>query len=114
MQGSLLQPDEKRTGITFDPRTKMFLLLTIAVFVLGGAGGKNVDLLAPMLCALPFVLFLLSGKENRNMIRRSWEKNGGRTMNLCVNIHILYLRLLQVIALPQVLLLLNVGVFVQL
>ena len=35
-------------------------------------------------------------------------------MNLCVNIHILYLRLLQVIALPQVLLLLNVGVFVQL
>ena len=46
MQGSLLQPDEKRTGITFDPRTKMFLLLTVAVFVLGGAGGKNVDLLA--------------------------------------------------------------------
>ena len=35
-------------------------------------------------------------------------------MNLCVNIHILYLRLLQVIALPQVLLLLNVGVSVQL
>lgn len=57
MQGSLLQPDEKRTGITFDPRTKMFLLLTVAVFVLGGAGGKNVDLLAPMLCVLPVVLF---------------------------------------------------------
>ena len=65
MQGSLLQPDEKRTGITFDPRTKMFLLLTIAVFVLGGTGGKNVDLLAPMLCALPFVLFLLAGKWKR-------------------------------------------------
>lgn len=65
MQGSLLQPDEKRTGITFDPRTKMFLLLTIAVFVLGGAGGKNVDLLAPMLCALPVVLFLLAGKWKR-------------------------------------------------
>ena len=65
MQGSLLQPDEKRTGITFDPRTKMFLLLTVAVFVLGGAGGKNVDLLAPMLCALPVVLFLLAGKWKR-------------------------------------------------
>ena len=35
-------------------------------------------------------------------------------MNLCVNIHILYLRLLQAIALPQVLLLLNVGVSFQL
>lgn len=65
MQGSLLQPDEKSAGITFDPRTKMFLLLTVAVFVLGGAGGKNVDLLAPMLCALPFVLFLLAGKWKR-------------------------------------------------
>ena len=65
MQGSLLQPDEKRTGITFDPRTKMFLLLTVAVFVLGGAGGKNVDLLAPMLCVLPVILFLLAGKWKR-------------------------------------------------
>lgn len=62
MQGSLLQPDEKRTGITFDPRTKMFLLLTVAVFVLGGAGGKNVDLLAPMLCVLPVVLFFTGWK----------------------------------------------------
>ena len=39
MQANLLQPDVENRGIVFDPRTKMLLLFTIAVFVLGGAGG---------------------------------------------------------------------------
>ena len=37
MQGELLQPDVENRGIVFDPRTKMFLLLTIAIFVLGAS-----------------------------------------------------------------------------
>ena len=28
------------TYVTFDPRTKMLLLMTMAIFVLGGAGDK--------------------------------------------------------------------------
>ena len=39
MQADLLQPDVENRGIVFDPRTKMLLLFTVAVFVLGGAGG---------------------------------------------------------------------------
>lgn len=59
MQGELLQPDVENRGIVFDPRTKMFLLLTIAIFVLGGAGGDVLNNYMPCFCAVPFLLFLL-------------------------------------------------------
>ena len=49
MQSGLLQADVENRGIVFDPRTKMFLLLTIAIFVLGGAGGPMADRLLPYL-----------------------------------------------------------------
>lgn len=62
MQTGLLQPDVEHRGVVFDPRTKMFLLITIAIFVLGGTGGEIVDRLLPCFCVVPFVLFLLSGK----------------------------------------------------
>ena len=62
MQSGLLQADVENRGIVFDPRTKMFLLLTIAIFVLGGAGGPMSDRLLPAFCVLPFVLLLTAKK----------------------------------------------------
>lgn len=62
MQVSLLQPDAERRGIRLDPRTKMLLLITIAIFVLGGTGGEQVDRLMPAFCVIPFLLLILSGK----------------------------------------------------
>ena len=41
MQTNLLQADVENRGIVLDPRTKMVVLMTIAIFVLGGAGGDN-------------------------------------------------------------------------
>ena len=38
MQSGFLQTDVENRGIVFDPRTKMLLLITMTVFVLGGAG----------------------------------------------------------------------------
>ena len=50
------------TYVTFDPRTKMLLLMTMAIFVLGGAGDKLFGAYLPLFCLLPFVLFILVGK----------------------------------------------------
>lgn len=54
-----------RTYVTFDPRTKMLLLMTMAIFVLGGAGDKLFGAYLPLFCLLPFVLFILVGKWKR-------------------------------------------------
>ena len=55
------------TYITFDPRTKMLLLMTMAIFVLGGAGDKLFGTYLPLFCLLPFVLFILvGGKEQQD------------------------------------------------
>ena len=53
------------TYVTFDPRTKMLLLMTMAIFVLGGAGDKLFGAYLPLFCLLPFVLFILVGKWKR-------------------------------------------------
>lgn len=45
-----------------DPRTKLALLITIAVFVLGGTGGESMRTFRIVLSVLPFVLMLCSGK----------------------------------------------------
>lgn len=46
----------------FDPRTKILLLLTMSVFVLGGAGGNAVAILGPTLSTVPLILFFLVHK----------------------------------------------------
>lgn len=48
-----------RTYVTFDPRTKMLLLMTMAIFVLGGAGDKLFGAYLPLFCLLPFVFLYL-------------------------------------------------------
>ena len=68
MRSDLLQPDMDNRGLVLDPRTKMLLLMTMAVFVIGGAGGRMNDYLMPFLCAMPFILFLTAKK---------WKKTCG-------------------------------------
>ena len=43
--------------IKFDPRTKMLLLFTMALFVLGGAGGNLFNQYLPLFCMIPLLLF---------------------------------------------------------
>lgn len=58
----------KGANITFDPRTKLLLLLTMGIFVLGSAGGNLFDAYMPLFCAVPVVLFVLDGKWKRAVL----------------------------------------------
>ena len=40
MKQTILQANTQKRGLVFDPRTKLLLLITMATFVLGGAGHK--------------------------------------------------------------------------
>lgn len=62
MQGGVLQADVEHRGLVLDPRTKLLLLITMTVFVLGGAGNRQMSLLPYVLSLLPVVL-LLSAKR---------------------------------------------------
>lgn len=48
--------------IKFDPRTKMLLLFTMALFVLGGAGGNLFNQYLPLFCMIPLLLFAFEHK----------------------------------------------------
>lgn len=48
----------KKLTIKLDPRTKLMVLITIAVFVLGGAGGNRMLACKEALCTIPLVLLL--------------------------------------------------------
>lgn len=60
MQGSILQSEIDTRSLVLDPRTKLLLLITIAVFVLGNAGSAKLAVLYPILCLIPFFLLLFS------------------------------------------------------
>ena len=62
MVTGILQARITSRGLILDPRTKMLLLLTMSVFVLGYAGGEEMAFLMPFFCALPAVA-LLSAKK---------------------------------------------------
>lgn len=53
-----LLASHRRGGLVLDPRTKLALLVTIAVFVLSVGGKDAAQGLTPLLAAVPFVLFL--------------------------------------------------------
>ncbi len=55
-------------GVKFDPRTKMLLLLTMAIFVLGGAGSDILNDFMPLFCAVPLILFLLAGQWKSSLM----------------------------------------------
>lgn len=64
MTRGILSADGARRGLVLDPRTKLLLLVTMAVFVLGGAGFSELAVLPYALSALPLVL-LLSARRYR-------------------------------------------------
>ena len=67
MQTGLFQADVEHRGLVFDPRTKLVVLMTIAIFVLGGAGGDIFTAFLPCFCALPLLL-LLTAKRWRTAL----------------------------------------------
>ena len=58
MRRELLASKKKETGLSLDPRTKLALLITIALFVLSGGGGAASKQFAPILAAVPLLLLL--------------------------------------------------------
>ena len=64
MDYSSERAQEKRRGY-LDPRTKLALVLILAVFVMGGLGGGQLKPIKTVLSALPFLLLL---------IERQWKR----------------------------------------
>lgn len=64
MRNGILQASVQNRGIVLDPRTKMLLLFTMSVFVLGYSGGEILQFFTPCFCILPAV-FLLTGRKYR-------------------------------------------------
>ena len=62
MARGILQTDVTHRGILLDPRTKLFVFLSIAMFALGGFGGPAVDGLLPVISLVPYVLLLTAGR----------------------------------------------------
>ena len=64
MSYSSAQSQEKRRSF-LDPRTKLALVLVLAVFVMGGLGGEQVRPVKSVLSALPFLLLLAERQWKR-------------------------------------------------
>ncbi len=52
----------KKTNIPLDPRTKIFLTVTVSSILVGGAVGGIMNILRPCLAAFPFILLLIAKK----------------------------------------------------
>lgn len=63
----LLQADESRRGLVLDPRTKLFIMLTVVVFVVGGFGSLSSKAVVA-LAIFPLVLLVLSGEWKKVLI----------------------------------------------
>ncbi len=85
MRRELLASQKNEKGLSLDPRTKLALLITIALFVLSGGGGAASKQFAPVLAAVPLILLLSE---------RSWKS--------ALTYFVLYggSYLLQILALP--------------
>ena len=62
MSRQLLQAKIDKRGLVLDPRTKLFLLLTMSAFILGGVGSEGLAFLMPVFCAVPAVA-LISARQ---------------------------------------------------
>lgn len=63
MKTAILSSEKQKSFLALDPRTKLVLLLMIAIFVLGGAGGSELTWARIALALLPAVLVLTSGRK---------------------------------------------------
>lgn len=68
MENGILQAERKNRGIVLDPRTKLFMLITMAIFVLGGAGSGEIAFLSPFLCVWPLIMLLSCKKYSSAMV----------------------------------------------
>lgn len=62
MKIGLLQASIEERRLILDPRTKLFMLITMAIFVLGGAAADIMPFVAPILCIMP-VCYLLIDRQ---------------------------------------------------
>ena len=51
-------PFEKKSVIPIDPRTKIFLTVTVSTIMIAGGTGGMMNVIRPCLMALPMCLFL--------------------------------------------------------
>ena len=58
----LLASQKNHSGIVLDPRTKLAVLTTIAVFILGGSYEGVMQYYIIVLAAIPLLLLLSTGK----------------------------------------------------
>ncbi len=72
---------QERKRNLLDPRTKIVILLMVAVFVLGGAGGKRLNTIRIALSILPYILLGVSGKW-KELLRGIFILGGGYAL-LC-------------------------------
>ena len=61
MKMEIMQSERNKANF-FDPRTKILLLIMLAVFVLGGVGGRQMNVFRMIFSGLPFLLLFLSEK----------------------------------------------------
>jgi energy-coupling factor transporter transmembrane protein EcfT len=52
----------KKTNIPLDPRTKIFLTVTVSSILIGGTVGGVMNVIRPCLAAVPFILLLIAKK----------------------------------------------------
>ena len=71
---------EKRRGF-LDPRTKLALVLVLALFVMGGLGGEQLKRIKTILSVLPFLLLL---------IERQWKRFGRGVAMLAIGYGLLF------------------------
>lgn len=67
MSRGILQASVENRGLVLDPRTKLLLTFTMAIFVLGNMGGEALEFLHPILCVAPGIL-LITSKQGRKAI----------------------------------------------
>lgn len=65
MDGYRVRDQQEKRRSFLDPRTKLALVLLLAVFVLGGLGGQKMEPVKNVLSALPFLLLLIEKKWRR-------------------------------------------------
>lgn len=62
MAQELMRSSQSKSRAHLDPRTKILLLITVCLIVLGGLGGSKLYYFRLVLSLLPFILLAVSGK----------------------------------------------------
>lgn len=68
MKAEIISSEKEKSFIRLDPRTKIVLLLMIAIFVLGGAGGNSLIWARVALAVIPAILILFSGRKKAFLV----------------------------------------------